>query len=58
MADAGAAVVGDPVDWASCGVGEDFFEGFEDGEAGLAFVCSSGVGRESAYAVAWELGDE
>lgn len=53
--DAGAAVVGDPVDWAVGGVGEDFFESFEDGEADLAFVGGGGAG---AYAVAWEFGDE
>ena len=55
MADAGAAVVGDPVDWAGGGVGEDFFESFEDREADLAFVGGGGAG---AYAVAWEFGDE
>jgi hypothetical protein len=55
VADAGAAVVGDPVDWAGGGVGEDAFEGFQDGEADLAFVGAFG---EGAYAVAWELGDE
>ena len=55
VADAGAAVVGDPVDWACGGVGEDFLESFEDGEADLAFVGGGGAG---AYAVAWEFGDE
>lgn len=54
MADAGAAVVGDPVDWAGGGVGEDFFEGFQDGEADFTFVDAFG---ERAYAVTWELGD-
>jgi hypothetical protein len=38
VADACSAVVGDPVDWTCCGVGEDFLESFEDGEADLAFV--------------------
>ena len=55
VADAGAAVVGDPVDWAGGGVGEDFLESFEDREADFAFVGGGGAG---AYAVAWELRDE
>lgn len=55
VTDAGAAVVGDPVDWAGGGVGEDLFESFEDREADLAFVGGGGAG---AYAVAWEFGDE
>lgn len=55
VADAGAAVVGDPVDWAGGGVGEDFFESFEDRKADLAFVGGGGAG---AYAVAWEFWDE
>lgn len=55
VADAGAAVVGDPVDWAGGGVGEDFFESFEDREADFAFVGGGGAG---AYAVAWEFWDE
>ena len=55
MTDAGAAVVGDPVDWAVCGVGKDLGEGFEDGKADLAFVGAGGAGRE---AVAWEFGNE
>lgn len=55
VTDAGAAVVRDPVDLAGGGVGENAFEGFEDGEADLAFVGAFG---EGAYAVAWELGDE
>ena len=55
VTDAGAAIVRDPVDWASGGVREDFFESFEDREADLAFVGGGGAG---AYAVAWEFRDE
>ena len=55
MADAGAAVVGDPVDWTGGGVGEDLFESLEDREADVAFVGGGGAG---AYAVAWEFRDE
>lgn len=55
VADAGATVVGDPVDWTGRGVGEDFFESFEDREADLAFIGGGGAG---AYAVAWEFRDE
>lgn len=55
VADAGAAVVGYPVDWAGGGVGEHFFESFEDGEADFTFVGGGGAG---AYAVAWEFWDE
>jgi len=55
VADAGAAVVGDPVDWAGCGVFEDLGEGFEDGEADLAFV---GGGWARGETVAWEFGNE
>ena len=55
MANPGTTIVGDPVDWAGGGVGEDLFEGFEDGEADLAFVGGGGAG---AYAVSWKLGDE
>jgi hypothetical protein len=49
--------VGDPVDWAAGVFREDLLEGFEDGEADLAFVEAS-PWWEGAYAVAWELGDE
>jgi hypothetical protein len=55
VADSRAAVVGDPVDWAGGVLGEDLLEGFEDGEADLAFVGAAG---EAAYSVAGELGDE
>jgi len=55
VANAGAAVVGDPVDWTGGSVWYDFLEGFDDGEADLAFV---GGGWEGAYAVAREFGDE
>lgn len=55
VADAGAAVVGDPVDWTGGGVGEDLFESLEDREADVAFVGGGGAG---AYAVAWEFRDE
>jgi hypothetical protein len=55
VADSRAAVVGDPVDWAVGVFGEDLLEGFEDGEADLAFIGTAG---QAAYAVAWELGDE
>jgi len=55
VANPGTTIVGDPVDWAGGGVEEDLFEGFEDGEADLAFVGGGGAG---AYAVSWELGDE
>jgi hypothetical protein len=55
VADSRAAVVGDPVDWAGGGLGEDLLEGFEDGEADLAFVGAAG---RAAYAVAGELGGE
>lgn len=55
VADTRAAVVRDPVDWAGGGVGVDFLEGFEDGEADFAFVGGFG---EGAYAVAGELWDE
>jgi hypothetical protein len=46
VADAGAAVVGDPVDWAGLGGwAEDFVEGFEDGECDEPFVVGWWGGR-------------
>lgn len=54
MADASAAVVGDPVNWAGGGVGNDFLESLEDGEADSAFV-EGGSFRVEAYAIAWQF---
>lgn len=53
MADAGAAVVGDPVDFAGGGVGQDLGEGFEDCICGLALV--GGVLKGRAQAIAGEF---
>jgi len=64
VADAGAAVVGDPVDWAGVGGwAEGCVQGLQDAEGDFAFVVGWRVGLlggcgEGADSVAGELGDE
>ena len=55
MADAGAAVVADPVDGSGGGFGEDGGEGLQDGEGDVALVWSCGT---AADAIAGDFWDE